>query len=294
MAVKMLSPTILGTGRRGDRETETERHRDIERQRRTDRPRDRQAPGSTSVVRWSSVLPDDLAADAALRARQRGARSALLAGEDALLPPAALCGTQLAMESCGAPSDRSAHMRATVQRKPLTPATALIESAEFAIAAVVSAPLTPTDDTAPRQAKHTGLAVRGSSPGRQPAAEPQPVSQPDKKSRRSTARTKATRRAQQSGAPRLTVRTTKLATDGQTEASAAATRWPQRSAGSKALGAGPAPLTGAGPNFSALPDIAGDRSPPASQLERHEENAAKEITRSGACVRDKDGAPSAR
>ena len=238
-------------------------------------------------------MPDDLAADAALRARQRGARSALLAGEDALLPPAALCGTRLAMETCDAQSDRSVHMRTTVQRKPLTPATALIESAEFAIAAVVSAPLALTDDTTQREAKRVDLSVRGSSPDRQPAAEPQPVSQPDKKSRRLTARTKATRRAQQSGAPRLAVRTTKLGTVGQAEASAAATRWPQRSTGSKALGSGPAPLTGSAPNFSALPDIVGDRSPPASQLYRDEDNAAKEITRSGACIRDKDGASSA-
>lgn len=253
---------------------------------------------STSVVRWNHVVPDDRAADVALRARQRGRQSALLdaagaaADDDALLPTE-LCGNRVVMEECGDPGDRSVHMRTAVQRKPSTPASALIESAEFAIAAVLSGPLTLTDDAGSAQTTSLNLSVGGSPPDRQPAPEPQPTKKHGKNSRRSTARKKATiRRAQQqAGAPQLAVRMTK-------PSGAVVTRWPQRSAGSKALGAGPSPLVGASPNFSALltkdePGIARKQSLGALQMHGRVKGEAQEITRSGACIRDEDGTPPA-
>eukprot|EP01043_Picozoa_sp_COSAG02_P061624 COSAG02_NODE_8317_length_2618_cov_317.236602_2_plen_308_part_00 len=243
--------------------------------------------GSTSVVQWNTVVPDDRAADAALRARhtrQRGRQSALATDDNALLPPTELCGSRVAMEPCGDPSDRSVHMRTAVQRKPSTPASALIESAEFAIAAVLSGPLTLADDAGPPQTS-VELSVGGSPLARRSA----PELLPTKKSRRSTGTQKMSvhRVQQQAGAPQLAVRMTK-------GSGAAVTRWPQRSAGAKALGAGPVPLVGAAPNFSALPEkkelaISKNQSLPALQMYARVEDRSKEITRSGARIRDEDG-----
>ncbi len=223
--------------------------------------------GNISVVRWNTVVPDDRAADAALRARrtgQRGRQSALGVDDDALLPPTELCGSRVAMEQCGDPSDRSV---------------------EVAIAAVLSGPLTLADDAGPPQTTSVELSVGGSPLGRRYAPEPLPT----KKHRRSTGKrqTSVRRAQQQAGAPKLAVRMTK-------GSGAVVTRWPQRSAGAKALGAGPVPLVGAAPNFSALPGkndsaTTGNQPLPALHMYAHVEDKPQEITRSGARIRDEDG-----
>jgi hypothetical protein len=270
---------------------------------------------TTSVVRWSSVVPDARAADAALEARRRtNRRTATSVGDDALLPPTAVRGSSVAMEPCVAPSDRTVHMRTTLQRKPPSPASALIESAEFAIAAVVSGPLALGDplDAPPARAaapaavtgssssSRINLSVGSSLPSHPPEPEPEPRAARLQQRRRSPAKKKAARIvAAHAAAPTLAVRMTNV----YPSATAAATSWPHQSASSKALGVGPAPLATV-PNYSALP---GESTTPAaagasamegraSPRPEGREGASKDITRSGAVTRDDDGAlsPSAR
>ena len=248
---------------------------------------------NTSVVSWYRSVDPMRAADAALAATQRTRLAARNGGrqlaDEGMLPPTAVQGSSAVTRTAEVPSDRSLHLRTMMQRQPpRSPTTVLVESAEFAIAAVLSGPFAltgPLTLTGPLDAnasvrsgqfRQVELSV-GETPELQPEPEQQPKSTPKK--RRSPAK-RATagggfgsrRTAPAAGSAHRGARATKpsanaaagkrfvasplsaAAVADQPATAASPVPWPQQHSGvaSKVYGIGPAPLA-ASPTFSALP-----------------------------------------